>query len=545
MNTMTRAESGPSLGIASTHGWDTAYGIRFSRVNAAIAAQGSSPSDFDHTQTSGGQTNRIFGTFGDWSIVDGSGHLLEMRVPVPSFTFEPDGQAPITRSDAVALITVELEAIPQPGATSGTNHALKVKLPNRSNASVSVTSFTYPGSDSDGVIPNAVRLLLQDWMRVDENLARFNHTFAVVNLNGKAAVRELQWVMPTTLSYGVVSRGEEDGIFAVLCMTEGNSAPADTIVSPDLVPPGKTAALLLSKERYLRKMVLPGLGFLFTEPKDKRGRTWPKDYFAISGNGTQVTNLFDLEIDPFVTEHGPVRATIAANKLNVTLEDLYLDLGLTDFTHPYRSGWFTAVHNISSRMQAALTPHNKFILIPAAGATGEPILTHTAVLEKTDIAKAFDYLVIAVEIAAFVLPLAKLGYARYAGVAAQETTTGLSAANTVVQSGKATTAKALPVLTAGGEAIQAGAAALPTLSPRLLKGLAALGAIALGGLALGLERYRDVASATNEAAKEIPDIKAFVTSIMTPVQWPDEAAFTVESVAFNGGFHIVGQPEDV
>ena len=547
MNDMPWAEAGPALGIASTHGWDTAYGIRFASVNAAIAAKGSSPADFDHTDTSGGETTRIFGTFDAWSITGGSGHILEMRVPIPSFTYEPDGQPAVTRSDAVAVIAVELEAIPQPGATTGNDHALKIRLPNRSNASVSVTSFGYPGSEADGSIPSIVRLLLQAWMRVADNLARFNHTFAVVNLNGKAAVGALQWVMPTYLSYGVVAAGAEDGVLAVLCMTEERSPPPDSTVSVELVPPGVTAAFLISKERYLSKMVLPGLGFMFSEPSDKQGRKWPDDYFELAGNGTMLRNSFDIAIDSFRTEHGDVRATMAAGQMTVTLEDVYLELRMTGFTHPYREGWFNAVHAITSRLQATVDKNQKFILMPSTGDAGTPIIHHRAVLEKTPLAQAVDYVIFAIEIAAFVIPLGRLAYARYAGAAAEATAAGAQVAADVAQVGPATVEAAEVALAEGAvavaEAAEQGAVTLNKFLVFNSKIVHGAGMLALGGIALSLEAFQRIATSTNMAAEEIPDITAFVTGIMTPVQWPEaEAEFHVDRLAFNGGLHVIGTP---
>lgn len=547
MNDMFKADSGHSLGIASTHGWDTAYGIRFASVNAAISAKGSSPTDFDHSETSGGETNRVFGPFAAWSITGGSGHLLEMQVPIPSFTYEPDGQPAISRSDAVALITVELEAIPQPGAASGTDYALKIRLPNRSNASVSVTSFDYPGSESDGEIPEVVRLLLQGWMRTPENLARFNHTFAVVNLNGKAAVGDLQWVMPTHLAYGVVAAGAEDGVFAVLCMTEGKSPPPDEMVSVDLVPPGVNAAFLISKERYLTKMILPGLGFMFSEPQDKKGRKWPDDYFELGGNGTLLRNRFDIAIDRFRTEHGDVRATMAAGEMTITLEDLFLELRMTGFTHPYRAGWFNAIHSITSRLQATVNEDQKFILMPATSDKGTPIIHHRAVLEKTPLAEAMDYVVLAIEIAAFVIPIGQLAYARYAGAAAEATATGAQVAADVTQVAPATAEAAEVVLAEGAVAVaEAAEQGAVTLSKFLIfnsKSLHAIGMLALAGIPIGLSEFQRIASNSNMAADEIPDIKAFVSGIMQPVQWPEaEAEFHVDRLAFNGGLHVIGTP---
>lgn len=549
MDDMTMAAFGQPLGIASTHGWDTVYGIRFSLANSAIARAHSSPADFDHSETAGGETNRIFGTFGDWSISGGAGHLLNMNVPIPTFTYEPDGAAPITRSNAIAVIEVELQAIPQPAnatADGGVPHALRLRLPNQSNSSVSVQSLTYPGSESDGDLVGEIRLLLQGWMREAENLARFNHTFAVVNLNAKAAVAELNWVMPTRLGYGVVAQGEDDGVLAVLCMTENRDPPSDAVVSVELLPRGVNSAFLISKERYLSKMVLPSLGFMFSRPAESRGRIWPKDWFELAGNGTMLRNTFDLSIDKFRTEHGEVRATIPAGMFSVTLEDTHCELRMSEFRHPYREGWFNAVHSITAQMQAAINEQQKIVLMPASGDPETPIIHHKAVLAKTPLAEIFDWMVIGLEIAAIVVPIGRLAYARYAGAAVAEAGAAVNIAADVTQVGPAAAEQAGPAVAGGAQAAgNAIAAGGPHLNEFLLfnNRVVHVGIMAaLGAIPLSLEIFEKLATEGNMAAKEIPDISAFVTSIMKPVQWPDQAEFHVDSVAFNGGLHVIGTP---
>jgi len=548
MDAMTKAVFGQPLRIASTHGWDTAYGIRFALANSAIARAKSSPADFDHTESGGGETNRVFGTFGDWSISGGSGHLLEMAVPVPGFTYEPDGQAPITRTGATAVIRVELQAIPQPAGRKGEGipHALRLKLPNRDNSSVSVLSFTYPGHEADGDVPGEVRLLLQGWMREPANLARFNHTFAVVNLNAKAAVAELDWVMPTHLGYGVVEAGDQDGVLAVLCMTEDRSPPPDAIVSAELLPPGIGSAFLVSKERYLTKMVLPSLGFMFSQPRDSRGRVWPTDWFELGGNGTMLRNSFDLSIDKFQTAHGTVKATLPAGMFSVTLEDTFVELRMSEFRHPYRAGWFNAVHSITARMQAAIDGQQKIVLMPASGDKETPIVHHRAVVEKSPLAEIVDWAIIGIEIAAVVVPVGRLAWASYSGAAIAEAAAGIEVAADVMQAAPAVVEEAGPAVAGGAQAAaNAAAAGGPHLNEFLMFNSRAMHVgimAALAAIPLSLEIFEKIATNGNMASKEIPDITAFVYSIMKPVQWPDQAEFHVDQVAFNGGLHVIGTP---
>jgi hypothetical protein len=294
-------------------------------------------------------------------------------------------------------------------------------------------------------------------------------------------------------------------------------------------------------------MILPGLGFMFTEPKDRQGRKWPDDYFELAGNGTMLRNRFDLAIDPFRTVRGDVRATMAAGDLTITLEDLFLEFRMTGFTHAYREGWFNAVHSITSRLQATVDANKKFILMPATGDDGTPIIHHRAVLEKTPLAEAMDYVVLAIEIAAFVIPIGRLAYARYSGAAAEATATGAQVAADVVQTAPATAEAAEVVLAESAVAVaEAAEQGAVTLNKFLLfnsKALHATAMMALGAIPLSLDAFQRIASNGNMASKEIPDVKAFVSGIMKPVQWPDAAEFGIETVAFNGGMHVIGTPE--
>lgn len=552
----TKAALGQQSLLASTNGWDTVYGIRFSKVNQAIAAEGASPEDFDYTEAGGGEENVITGTFSDWTLTSGSGSLLTMTVPIPTFTYTPDSETPITRTGAVATIEVQLEAIPQPVAAhavveDGVKYDLKLKTNRGENdlasQTVDVKTLTYPGDGDDGDIPTEVRLLLQQWMRTGENLQRFNHTFATVKLNAKAAVDAFDWLMPTFVGYGAIAEsGTDEGVFAVLCMTENRNPPIDETLSTDLVPVGKEAAFLISKERFLRKMILPGMMWMFSEPTDRPELTWPEDFFDITDD--QLKNKFTLTINSFEIGKDTVEATLPPGKLVLTLEQNYLSYEISEMKHSYWGAWYDVTHRITSRLLADVNEQQQFFLIPGTNDDNTDIIDHTAELEKTPLAKTIDVGILIADVVLLAFAIGKLGYARYAARGATVTSSSVSTGATVSRSSTETIRSSVSSVSSGASAASAasrssGGAVAKTFLERnsaMLQGAA----ICAMNTALAVDQiYERMANANNWGTNAIPDIKDFVTSILEPVQWPEQAEFEVESVRFNGGLHIVGRQE--
>lgn len=543
----TKAARGQQPLLASTNGWDTVYGIRFPKVNQAIAAAKSSPEDFKFTEEASGETNVISGVFGDWSLTGGSGALLTMTVPIPHFTYVPDQEKLITRTDAVATIEVSLEAIPQPtGDTANPDDGVLYDLKLKTNAgrndkgaqTVDVKSFSYPGMEDDGDIPSEVRLLLQQWMRTGENLQRFNHTFATVKLNAKAAVDDFDWLMPTYLGYGVIGEtGTDTGVFAVLCMTEDRNPPMDERLSTDLVPSGKEAAFLISNERYLQKMVLPGMMWMFDEPENKAGKTWPDDYFEISS--TQLKNAFPLTIKSFEIGKDNVEATLPAGQLILTMEQNFMSYEMSGLKHPYWGAWYDVTHKISTRLFAEVNDSQQFTLYPVAQSEGGNVVEHDAAIEKTPLGQTVAWALLAADIAAVLFPLGKLAYARYAATGTAATAT---AGGAVAQTAEATAAGAVGPLAAGANVAAQGANA----GTFVQRNWAIINGVAVAAMTIGFaaeEIYQSMANENNWGTDAIPNVNDFVSNIMAPVQWPEAAEFTVESVSFNGGLHIIGTQE--
>src|ERR1051325_6895024 len=122
----------PTTGIADTYNWDTAYGITFEKVNAAIVRAKSSPAKFKGVfidPFSKGKYD-IAADLGPWQLSGGSGDLVHMTLPLNNGTITPQAGGSPTQFSGSATIEVQLQWLPQPNATADVKgrHDLKIKL---------------------------------------------------------------------------------------------------------------------------------------------------------------------------------------------------------------------------------------------------------------------------------------------------------------------------------------------------------------------------------------------------------------------------------
>jgi P-47 protein len=322
----------PTTGKADTYNWDTAYGITFEKVNASIIRANSSPPNFKGIYVDGfsGDKYEIAGDFGPWQLSGGAGDLLHMTLPLTDGTVTPQNGGNPTAYSGSAAIEVKLEWIPQPNATSssGTNH-LKIKLTANPDDSpiVSVESVDVtPKGVSEGV-----QSVLEDWLLA--NLQQFNHVFSVVDLGAVADKGGFQWLKPTRIGYAVNTEGASDPknyVFGVLAMTEGRTVDnLSSQISPNIIPTGADAGFLISQERFLKKLLLPGMAALF--------KNAIADDFEVDSDGTMVRNKFGLFFRGFQLEDGSVidQVGIDAQKFSVEARATSLFMMFDDLSFPW------------------------------------------------------------------------------------------------------------------------------------------------------------------------------------------------------------------
>ncbi|HEX5493224.1 MAG TPA: TULIP family P47-like protein, partial [Mycobacteriales bacterium] len=292
---------------AHTNEWDTVFAIRFSDVNAALQKPDTHPAKFV-TSVEGASA---IGDFGAWQVSGGSGVLLHMKVPITMGTTIYEGKH-YPMDGAVATIEVRLKFLPQPSQGNGTPNDLTVRTTAVGDDKVvAVTDFEV-SPDPGAIVTAVMGVLLEQWL--NDNLQQFHHVFSTVDLGMRADMEQFAWLKPTSVSYGVHGSDDnpKDSIFGVLCMTEKRIAPDNHDISPEAIPSGARSGFLISGERFLEKLIMPGLPSIF--PKATL------DDFEITNDGTQIRNKKTLamnDVDIAGISHTP---TIAPNNCTVSLD---------------------------------------------------------------------------------------------------------------------------------------------------------------------------------------------------------------------------------
>lgn len=562
-------DTNPRLGssaplLASTHGWDTVFGITFADVNSAIVKAGTTPAGFDYDNPG---VELIFGTYDRWRLTGGEGHLLRMTLDVPELTLQFSGQAAVVRREVQIEIEVELGEIPQPQSESKPGRRVEFRLKGLgpSNAAVAVVSVTYPqldpaagfpgqpASSADGLIPEFIGSVFEKSINRDGELQKFNHAFFAVNLNMRPLNAAFAWLAPTSVSYGISSKNGA-GILAVLCMTEGRPKPSNQDVSPELIPGDARAGFLIAKERFLTNLLLPGLGLMFDDP-GLPGKTWPQSYFKLAGNGTRITNTVPLSVRNFQINGATEPASIDAEGFEADLSDTWMTLRYTRFKHAYHL-WYDVYHDVTLDTHMALNKDGKHLdLLLGSGEIGPDgndmgQLSHFATIEKNETGKAFDWAVLALDITLLLVGIGQyFKAARVAAEAGAATDAALKgAAQVTIRASEAAAEGSVALVRNGATLLHGTVSGLTQAETAATKWLsAAFYGISAGIAAMNVtvlldQLYQIIENAGDNPENAIPDLNLFVTMAMEPIEWPDQAGFNLTSVALNGGLSLGGDP---
>jgi hypothetical protein len=261
--------------VASTLGWDTVFAVHIADLNEVIAARRASPDGFAATDAEDGIS--VTGKFGTWQIAPGgSGGLLWMKVPFHDTVVTMAGKAQPPKS-GTATIELRLRFLDQDAGAAALGAPRTLKLTVQTQAASSderaVTILDPPGIVYDGEMPRfmeqtALETLLDIWM--NSHLDEFQHVFATVDINAVAAHDGFQWLQPTHVDYAYCDLGPNDGLLAVLCMTEGRppSGLAQQVTAA-AIPAGQRAGFLISKQRLLEKLIKPVMPRVFHASRDE------------------------------------------------------------------------------------------------------------------------------------------------------------------------------------------------------------------------------------------------------------------------------------
>ncbi len=367
-NTVTKDES---QGKASTNNWDTVFAINFLNANNAIKLQKSSPKTFSGTKPGGGFSGPaidVAGNFGDWQLSGGSGSIAELTLPINGKATS-EGSNPTTISfTGEAVINIELNFLPQPDSTeatqvdsSGTINNLKPNLTTddpETNPIVSIIDITLNSEASEA--KDAVHDVLDTWLLA--NLESFNHTFAAIDLGAVADKDQFQWLAPTKLGYGISNPDGakvDDYIFAVMAMTENRAGSnLGHQVSPNIIPENCNSGFLISQERFMTKIMMPGMKLMFLNAKDSD--------FEVTEDGSTITNTNALTFHDFTTESKKgdtidiTGATVDKGKFQIIANATTLAISFIDLHFPWDGGGYTVHMNYNGESELYMDKNKHF-----------------------------------------------------------------------------------------------------------------------------------------------------------------------------------------
>lgn len=300
---------------ALTYGWDTVFAIRMPDVNTAIVKAGCSPKSFVQQAPDGSCT--ASGTFGPWQISGGDGVDLHFSIPIETGNLVYKGNT-YAMDGAVVTIEVQLDFIPPQTEFQAGQAASRHDLMLRTQATadqpiVSVLSLTIPAHP--GFIQQALMSgILQVWF--NNHLAAFTQVFSSANINRIADQQQFQWLAPTHTRYAFAQgKTPDSSIFAVLCMTQGrDSGGIASQLSPNAIPPSARSGFLISQQRFLEQMILPGLPHAFPGSSASD--------FALSADKTRIVNNANIKTKPVMYAGITYYPEITALSISVTGEEL-------------------------------------------------------------------------------------------------------------------------------------------------------------------------------------------------------------------------------
>ncbi|MGM2417710.1 TULIP family P47-like protein [Bacillus cereus group sp. BceL062] len=269
--------------VTDTLGWDTVFALPISKVNEVIVSPKTFESSFKDCKS-----KHIEGEFGKWQIVKGGdSSSVYLDIPINSVKGYEEYLSNFSGEKFSLKVAVELDFISQKVGDGSSKLSLMVKTKAEENSNpivflvnVNTNEHTVIKCESgDFDTPNALDIIagfIIEWLI--ENINKFNHIFATVNLNEKINQDEAwAWCKPTDVKYAYTDSEINDGLLGILCMTGGRktSIQQDPRIDPNIIPQGSTSGFIISQERILNDLVLPLL------PKDFTGSTI-EDYEVIN-----------------------------------------------------------------------------------------------------------------------------------------------------------------------------------------------------------------------------------------------------------------------
>ncbi|HYG59004.1 MAG TPA: TULIP family P47-like protein [Symbiobacteriaceae bacterium] len=331
-------------------GWDTAYGISFTKANEAIKALKSTPVGFTlaNKNAHGTEVANVDGKWGDWQLTtNGDGQNLTMKCPITAGTYTTITEAGTTFDLSGTWVEVEIKlkyldqkniTYQDPTAKAGTGTQMNLQARTASSdptdpvASITASSFNFAQAGDPEIAKAICESLFKSWFTA--NLDQFNHVFSIFVINETADQGAFQWLKPTALSYAVNSTGSLDtSVFGVMAMTESRPVTLNThTVDPRMLTVANGhSAFSISAELFVKKWIMPGLLAM-------RLGSSESDY-VLSNDGMFWENKDQIQWGTFTdNNNNPKPAYVDTGKFRVGLVGDLMKVEFTDLYWEIESG---------------------------------------------------------------------------------------------------------------------------------------------------------------------------------------------------------------
>ena len=324
--------AGEDQGIASTNGWDTVAAITYTEVNEGPHAARKLPETLQ--PGSGRQVGRCQRRF--HGLVDHDRRLWRENLH-GAYDHQRQARPRWRNTEILRRLGGDRGPI-RVCAAAGKTERLDLKVSTA--APVSVPSANFKGLSR--MYAGAAKDLIAVWL--NNNMAEFNNIFATVNLDRELVKDGIPWLAPSFQGYAVAEpmKGAtlDNSAFGVMCLIDGRQPGAALAeqISPFAIPDGHKAGFLISEDKFLDHIMLPGLATLFKGLEDKK----LTDYFDVVSNGTQIQNktkltmrdykLGDMTVAPIV-EAKQFQIACSATELKLSVYDMWFDVPLFGVIH--------------------------------------------------------------------------------------------------------------------------------------------------------------------------------------------------------------------
>ncbi len=355
----------------TNNGWDTVSICRVSALNTRIKAEKTYPTDLMKYEEG---TISVTGMFAPWQIVTGGdGRNVKLNIPFESGTYTgidmgAGAQFDMTGVSVDIYIKLNYFPLPKTQAEDG-SYDLRIKTTQTEETDpiAAVISLHDPSKKIDDINASVLRGILERWLNIPENLAKFDALFATVLINNMGEQSdEYKWLRATTISYAYTDKNtEESSIFGILCMTNDRSADGlpNQLPAVDLKS-DENAVFLISREIFVKYQLLPAMPYIFPDSPDAS--------FEVDGAGTTV-NCKNLKMDD--VKVGAINYHPVAETFEMCFDETYITTTARIKTNI--SAGIDTTTIIISKQTLALGKNSKGEQVMVYKTVGEPIVENT------------------------------------------------------------------------------------------------------------------------------------------------------------------------